>query len=163
METERELYAQMICITRFHQLDMAKRLQPYGVGMGQFGMLLRVCARPGIRQDDLAQAVLLNKSTVARGVAQLEQNGFLTRRRSEEDRRVYQLYPTDKALASLDELKTISLQCAERSTAMLSKAETDQLLALLRRIAVSCEGADRRCDCEHPPRRKRQYGNKHRG
>lgn len=66
--------------------------------------LLEVCDRPGISQEGLSQRLLLDKSTVARQCATFEENGFLLRRPSLEDRRILQLFPTEKTLALLPQL-----------------------------------------------------------
>jgi len=64
-----------------------------GIGMGQYPFLLSICETPGIRQDNLADALYLNKSSVARALTQLEQNGFLTRTVDPADRRAYCIHP----------------------------------------------------------------------
>ncbi len=55
-----------------------------------------VADNPGISQDKLSCLLLLNKSTIARNVAYLEEHGYLTREQCEKDRRIIRLYPTDK-------------------------------------------------------------------
>ncbi len=75
----------------------AKRLKDLGVTCGQFMYILCICDNPGISQEKVAESTCIDKSTVAKAVQQLLQGGFITRQISAEDRRVNELYPTEKA------------------------------------------------------------------
>lgn len=59
--------------------------------------LVQICENPGISQDRLARMICINKSNVARQVAYLEEEGFITRETCSSDKRVTELYPTQKA------------------------------------------------------------------
>lgn len=67
--------------------------------------LLEICNHPGISQDQLANRICINKSNIARQAAALEEGGFITRRTSPEDKRVLQLYPTEKTLELLPQIR----------------------------------------------------------
>ena len=56
-----------------------------------------ICAHPGYSQDQLSRLLCLNKSTITRRLTYLEENGFVTRRPSDVDKRVMLVYPTEKA------------------------------------------------------------------
>ena len=73
-------------------------LAPMGLKACHASYLLEISAHPGISQDQLAQRILINKSNVARQVAVLEEEGYIRREPSPQDRRVMELYPTQKAL-----------------------------------------------------------------
>ena len=74
--------------------------------------LEEICANPGISQDKLAQLICINKSNVARQIAVLEEDGFVTRTASATDKRIMELYPTQKTLDLLPQIQKI-LQCWE--------------------------------------------------
>ena len=59
--------------------------------------ILCICEHPGVSQEKVAELTCIDKSTVAKSVQQLLQGGFITRQISAEDRRVNELYPTEKA------------------------------------------------------------------
>jgi len=61
--------------------------------------ILSLCRHPGMSQDQLAKHIYINKSNVTRHLAQLEKEGFVERKQSEEDKRVILVYPTEKAYA----------------------------------------------------------------
>ena len=60
----------------------------------------------------ISRTHLYNKSNVARQAAILEEEGFITRTPSPADKRVLQLYPTEKTLALMQEIRGI-LKCWE--------------------------------------------------
>lgn len=69
-----------------------------GVYDHQHAYILHICSTPGIRQDELAKRILVNKSNVARQLAQLETEGLVRRETSSTNRKHILVYPTDKCL-----------------------------------------------------------------
>ena len=108
-----------------------EKLAPLGIKAVHTGYLLRISANPGISQDKLAQAMFLNKSSVARQAAALEEEGFIVRRPSPSDKRVMELYPTEKALAVLPQVRECLLQWEETMTEGLTEEEVETLSHLL--------------------------------
>jgi DNA-binding MarR family transcriptional regulator len=95
-----------------------------------------ICENPGISQDKLAQRICINKSNVARQAAVLEEQGFITRTPSEQDKRVLQLHPTQKALALLPDIQKI-LNCWENCiTADLTEEEKKLMSVLLAKMKI---------------------------
>ena len=66
--------------------------------------ILPICGTPGMSQDQLAKLMFINKSNVARHLAALEKSGYVERRQNEEDRRVTNVFPTERAFAAREEL-----------------------------------------------------------
>lgn len=107
--------------------------------------LLEVCQNPGISQDKLARRICINKSNVARQVAALEEDGFILRRPSAADKRVMELYPTEKTLALLPRINEL-LGCWEDCiTHDLSEEEKGLLTTLLTKMKsrAACYMEDR--------------------
>lgn len=75
--------------------DLPPHLQTY---------ILPICGTPGMSQDQLAKLMFINKSNVARHLAALEKSGYIERRQNEDDRRVTNVFPTDKAYEAKVEL-----------------------------------------------------------
>lgn len=63
----------------------------------QVPYILRICRQPGQTQEELAQGLHVHKSSVARKLATLETNGWITRTPCAQDRRALRVYPTPKA------------------------------------------------------------------
>lgn len=79
----------------------------YGLKACHASYLMEICNCPGISQDKLAQRICINKSNVARQAAALEEDGYIRRTPSQTDKRVMELYPTEKAIAVLPEILQI--------------------------------------------------------
>ena len=65
--------------------------------------ILPICGTPGMSQDRLAKLMFINKSNVARHLAALEKAGYIERRQNEDDRRVVNVFPTEKAIEGIRE------------------------------------------------------------
>ena len=127
-------------ITRAGAEYKASRLSAYGLKGCHASYLAEICANPGISQDKLAQRICINKSNVARQVAVLEEDGFVQRLPSEADKRVMELYPTEKTLAILPQI-TQMLRCWENCiTHDLTEEEKELLSALLRKMSSRASG-----------------------
>lgn len=97
----------ILAINRCARQFRGEAMAPYGLKSCHISYLSRICTAPGISQDQLAKKMLIDKSNVARQAAALEESGYITRTLSDSDKRVLQLYPTDKALALLPQLRQI--------------------------------------------------------
>lgn len=118
------------CGTQFR----ADQLAPMGLKSCHASFLLEICAHPGISQEGLARRIYINKSNVARQAAILEDEGFITRTPSAADKRVSELYPTQKAIALLPQIRQV-LKCWEAYiTEELTPEEMDQLHSLLTKM-----------------------------
>ncbi len=82
---------------RYGKMFMAQRLNAYGIGPGQHGLILSIIREPGISQEQLSANFGMDKGTITRLVQKLEKKGFLRRESLKRDRRVNCLYPTVKA------------------------------------------------------------------
>jgi DNA-binding MarR family transcriptional regulator len=75
---------------------LAKYLDPYSLGNGQFQILNEVVWHEGISQEGIAQKRNIGKSAVAKSVKRLIENGYIYKERNANDGRAFRLYPTDK-------------------------------------------------------------------
>lgn len=112
------------------------QLSPMGLKACHASYLTEICDCPGISQDGLARRICINKSNVARQAAVLEEEGFITRTPSPADKRVMELYPTQKALDLLPQIQSILTCWEECITRDLSEEEKDQISVLLARMKV---------------------------
>ena len=112
------------------------QLSPMGLKACHASYLTQICAEPGISQDGLARRICINKSNVARQAAVLEEEGFITRRPSASDKRVLELYPTEKALTALPRIQKVLDSWDGCVTADLTPREKEQLAALLAKMKI---------------------------
>ena len=113
----------------------ADKLRETGLADAQHSYILCICRTPGISQDALARKLFLNKSNVTRTLSQLESMGYVRREQSAEDKRVTLVYPTDRALAILPEVRGILRDWREYLTADLTAEEQAQLDTILPKLA----------------------------
>lgn len=109
-------------------------LAPMGLKACHASYLLEISAHPGISQDKLAARICINKSNVARQTAALEEDGFITRTPSTQDKRIMQLYPTEKTLTLLPEIRSILCQWEACLTVDVSDEERVILERVLERM-----------------------------
>ena len=94
-----------------------------------------ICANPGMSQDAIARTLCLNKSTVARALFYLEENGFVIRESDATDKRVLRVYPTEKMKSALPEIKRISAEWNALIAEGISEAQYSVFWSVLERIA----------------------------
>ena len=82
-------------------------LAPMGLKACHASYLLEICNHPGISQDKLAARICINKSNVARQTAVLEEDGFVQRKPSQDDKRIMELYPTEKTLELMPQIRQV--------------------------------------------------------
>lgn len=124
------------CMNRYR----TEQLAPLELKSCHAGYLLEICACPGISQEQLSRRIYANKSNVARQLATLEESGYVERRPGEEDRRVMEVYPTEKALAALPKIQEIMDHWEREVAGSLSDQERQRLTALLEDMTRRAEG-----------------------
>ena len=121
-------------ISRCAHAYRADSLEGSGLGPSHYFYILIACGSPGISQDQIAKRLYINKSSVTRAIAALEENGFVERRPSEEDKRVIQIYPTQKATDLLPEVRRIARAWNDVLLDELEEEEREQFLSTLEKI-----------------------------
>ena len=124
------------CTTQYR----SETLAPIGLKACHASYLTEICATPGISQDQLASRICINKSNVARQAAALEEDGFIIRKPSPADKRVMELYPTEKTLELMPEITEILNKWEDFLLADLSDAEVEQVHSVLQRMRDKASG-----------------------
>ena len=109
-----------------------EKLAPFGLKSSHASYLLEICRSPGISQDTLAKRICFNKSNIARQIAVLEEGDFVRRKPGAEDKRVMELYPTEKTLELMPQIRQVLRSwrsylmegLSEEEVAVLDKALT---------------------------------------
>lgn len=121
-------------ISRCAILYRNDKLENEGLNGYQHTYILKICNNPGISQEQLTKMIYVNKSNVARQLALLEQNGFITRKPCEKDKRVMQVFPTQKAYDIFPRVKNFISEWNSYLAEDFTEEERDLLLAMLRHI-----------------------------
>jgi DNA-binding MarR family transcriptional regulator len=115
--------------------DFARSMTGVDLTPGQFGVLARISANPGLTQSALGRAVGIERSTVVAVIDRLEKRGLVVRGEAEGDRRANALALSAEGQKLLRET-TRRVRLHERRIARgLTPAETKLLIGLLRRVA----------------------------
>ena len=130
-----QIIRDMLEISRCGVQYRSDNLAEFGLKSIHASYLTEICANPGISQDRLAKLIFINKSNVARQVAVLEEDGFVRRVPSAADKRVMELYPTEKTLEILPRINEMLLRWENCITHDLSEEEKELLTALLGKMS----------------------------
>jgi len=127
--------AQMLSeLARSRVQYITDRMQPHGLKACHAINLSHICGRPGISQDALTRLRHADKSSIARQVATLEEEGFITRVPCQDDKRIMKLYPTRKATELLPVITEILEYWENLLTQDFSGEEIQTLTSLLSRM-----------------------------
>lgn len=99
-----------------------------------YAYVLVICREPGRSQEDLARELCVNKSTVARNINYLEEQGYISRNPLPHDKRQFSVYPTEKALKALPEIRSVSSEWMTLLSEGIPQEELDIFDAVLRRM-----------------------------
>lgn len=124
----------IVAIGRYFRRCRNVYMENFGLKGIHARYLMEVSQTPGVSQDKLSQRLGVDKSNVARQVAMLEDNAFLLRKPSKEDKRVLCLYPTDKSLALLPDLQEAMEGWENAALSSLDPQERAQLLSLMNKM-----------------------------
>lgn len=134
------------CAMRFRERELADT----GLAGCQTPYLTTLYRHPGISQEEMARSLNVNKSSVTRQLAVLEEKGYIRREPSPTDKRILLVYPTEKALEVKERLFRCYHDWSRYLTQDFSEEEQEMLSRLMVRIASRAEdyvkGGD--CTCE---------------
>ena len=92
--------------------------------------------RPGVTQEELRRLYCLDKSTVARRAAKLEEAGYIRRRPSPEDKRRKELFVTEKGDALREAKVEAEAFYFGWLASELTEAELSALIPLLDKLQL---------------------------
>jgi DNA-binding MarR family transcriptional regulator len=116
--------------------DLAERMRPAGIGIGQWAVLLFLWARDGQSQAELARDVAIEPPTMVRTIDRLVRDGLVRRVPDEADGRISRIFLTERGRALRDELIPLAISVNEATLARLTQAEGRILRRVLTRLAA---------------------------
>jgi len=114
---------------RRHYLD--EHLRTYNLHGSMFMIILYLDRNPGSSQDNLCEYLLIDKSGVARKCRSLEDEKYIRREQSQDDRRQNRLYLTEKGRELLPVIRSLLSEWREIVTKNMDEQEQKELLRLL--------------------------------
>jgi DNA-binding MarR family transcriptional regulator len=121
-------------ISRSQAIYRHNRIPAEDLQGGHYSFALAICSQPGRSQEEIAQELCLNKSTVARNLNFLEERGYVARHPSPHDKRQFSVYPTDKLLNILPDIRKVSAEWMELLSEGIPQDELDIFDSVLHRM-----------------------------
>jgi DNA-binding MarR family transcriptional regulator len=135
--SETELRAWQALLHAHHDLTRALDAElraEHGLSFGDYDVLLRLARAPGrsLRMTELAERVMLSPSGLTRLVDQLERDGLVKRRRTDEDARVVLAHLTERGREVIRQASRTHLRgIRQHFTGRLSDAQLRNLASAL--------------------------------
>jgi DNA-binding MarR family transcriptional regulator len=121
-------------INRYRQIYLGRELKPFEMGAGQGVPFVELFTNEGKSQDELADLINIDKATVARSLAKLENKGYVIRKRDLADNRIRRVYLTDKAKKFAPTFFAIFNTWTDILVQNFTREEKKQLLIFLERM-----------------------------
>lgn len=115
------------------------RLKVYGISPEQWSLLFRVVEKSGLTQKELSDSTYKDQANITRSIDRLIQKGLMKRVPNTQDRRSFNLFPTEEAAVLVDKVIPISKAHNEHLTEGLTTKEAEMLKALLKRVYQNLE------------------------
>lgn len=113
----------------------AERLADFHMTPPQAGILRALATSPGVSQQELGRVLGIFPSRLVLLLDELDGLGLIERRDDPDDRRIYQLFVTDKGKQSLEVIGRVARAHQDALCASLDEEERQTLASLLNRIA----------------------------
>lgn len=110
---------------------------PLGVGSGRISYLFMLYINEGMSQQEMADRLQADKGAVARTLAQLEEQGYVSRRRDPADKRITRVYLTDKSKSLQGDLEKAVKKVITRLSEDIAVGEEDVMKLQLKQMLNS--------------------------
>jgi DNA-binding MarR family transcriptional regulator len=114
---------------------MNQSLPGCDIGYGPKRFLIEIALFPGLTQEEVSELLLMDKTTTARAVKELEKKGYITRKRDPEDRRCRRLWPTEQGKAFAPKVIEARKKAQEALAQGFTTKERARLATWLKRLS----------------------------
>lgn len=121
-------------ISRSQAIYRSSKISAKDLQSGHYAYCLAVSRNPGRSQEELARELCVNKSTVARNLNFLEDKGYISREPLCTDKRQFSVYPTEKLLNILPEIKAASSEWMKLLSDGIPQTELEIFNSVLSRM-----------------------------
>lgn len=129
---------------RRSQQYFVEACQRMGLTFSEFTVLMRVHSTPGVKQDDLAKVLFLDKAVVTRTINALEQKGFIVRSQDKLDKRVKHVYLSVEAESYYPFLHNVLRNWMDYLCEGMTERDLDKMNKLFQKLT------DRACEANLP-------------
>lgn len=136
----RNIWLTMKEILRLTQQRINEELKPLDLSSSEGDILfLLLTNKDKLHQEQLAELLDIGKAAISRAVASLESKGYIKRMREPDDKRAYNVYLTDKALAVSNKIEAAYHRLYEAAKMNITAEEAHNLETLLEKIAANIQ------------------------
>ena len=114
--------------------ELAERLRPAGVAIGQWAVLLFLWARDGLSQAELSRLVAIEPPTMVRTIDRMVRDGLVTRMPDPDDGRLSRIHLTERGWSLRDELVPLAMAVNHAILQRLTADEGRTLRRLLTKV-----------------------------
>ena len=100
--------AMLFLLNKNHHKYLNDNFEQYGINLIQGLIILELSDYPDTSQKELGEILNLSKGSIAKYLANLEENNFIIREKMENNQRMYKLSLQDKAINLVPKLQEIS-------------------------------------------------------
>ena len=124
-------------LNRYMMRALDAEMAPLGIGAGRFRYLFMLYIDDGLTQQEIAFRLQADKAAVARTLAQMEQQGFVARRRDDGDKRLTRVYLTAKSRELRSHLELAVQRVIEHLTESLEPTHKTAVSLILQQMSDS--------------------------
>jgi DNA-binding MarR family transcriptional regulator len=117
--------------------ELSEALRPFGIGIGQWAVLLFLWERDGQSQAELARQVAIEPPTMVRTIDRMVRDGLVVREPEPGDRRATRISLTERGVALRDELVPLAVAVNEATLARLAGRQRAFFRRLLRDLLAA--------------------------
>ncbi len=113
---------------------MSPEFELLSLGRGQYMALLHIYKKEGISQNELCDHCGFEKDEGAKAIKSLMDQGYVTKQVNRKDKRVHNIFLTDKAMEVKKDFQKILIRMNEVLLHGFSKEERTEVLGYMERI-----------------------------
>lgn len=133
-ENKKSIARWISLLHRYGHIYVGRKLKKYNISKGQYIFLNALYKKDGIRQEQLSDHLKIDKSTTAKAIKKLENDGFIIREVDTKDKRAYNVYLTEEALKMKPMVRKAMMDWTDILFLGFSEEEKETSIALLERM-----------------------------
>lgn len=120
---------------RKEQKYMTQTMKEYGLGYSDYNFLFYLSANPGRSQKEMCENMAVDEALAVRTMKKLQEQGFVERKKSEDNGRSYAIYLTEKGEKTIPQMRKALTVWWSQVLSVLSEEEQQTLIGGLEKMA----------------------------
>ena len=137
LTTANQMLKMISIVQRKTQMYLNGRAEPYGLTGAQAPLVMIACEEETVGQNRLCELLEMDKSTVAKLLARLETQGYVTRVVNAEDGRSFDIHPTDRAREIAPALRQAGEDWVAELTSGMTEIERLIFFQLIKQVSTN--------------------------